>query len=109
MAGSGLTTSAGIGADVSALDKIAREANRIYEEKFREDCERDHRGKYAAIDIRTGSVYLDDSSDGALRKARRKAPHGVFHLIRVGFKAAFKVARLSNVMETGSGTSREQR
>ncbi len=93
MADNGSGTRADDRVDVSAPDKIAREANRIYEEKFRKDYERRHKGKYVAIDIRTGRAYRDSSSDGALKKARKEAPHGVFHLIRVGFRSAFKMTR----------------
>ena len=81
--------------DVSTPGKIVQEANRIYKENFQEDYERNHRGKYAAIDVRTGRAYLGSSSDDALRKARREAPHGVFHLIRVGFRSAFRSTRFA--------------
>ena len=83
-------TRSGGSVDVSTPDKIAREANRIYDENYRKDYERDYKGKYVAIDVRTGRAYLDSSSDGALIKARGEAPYGVFHLIRVGFRSAFK-------------------
>ena len=76
--------------DVSTPGKIVQEANRIYKERFQEDYERKHKGKYVAIDVRTGRAYLGSSSDDALRQARGEAPYGVFHLIRVGFRSAFK-------------------
>lgn len=88
-------TRSGGGVDVSTPNKIVQEANRIYKENFQEDFERNHKGKYAAIDVRTGRAYLDSSSDGALQKARKDAPHGVFHLIRVGFRSAFKATGFS--------------
>lgn len=88
-------TRSGGGVDVSTPNKIVQEANRIYKENFKEDFERNHKGKYAAIDVRTGHAYLGSSSDDALRKARKAAPRGVFHLIRVGFRSAFKSTRFT--------------
>ena len=79
--------------DISTPTKIAEAANRIYAEKFKEEYEKKYKGKYVAIDVRTGASYIGDSSDDASENARRKAPYGVFHLIRVGSRSAFKVTR----------------
>ena len=79
--------------DLSTPTKIAEAADRIYRENFKEAFEKEHKGKYAVIDVRTAAAYLGDSSDGALENARKESPHGVFHLIRVGSRSAFKATR----------------
>ena len=82
--------------DMSSPTKIAEAATRIYDEEFKEEYEKVHRGRYVVIDVRTGTPYLGDSSDGALENARTEAPHGLFHLIRVGSRSAFKATRSAN-------------
>lgn len=81
--------------DMSNPTKIAQAADRIYETRYKDQYEREHKGQYVAIDVRTEEAYLSDSSDGALERARQEAPHGVFHLIRVGSRSAFKATRFA--------------
>ena len=95
MATNGSATGAASVVDASTPTKIAEAANKIYQENFQETYEISHKGKYVAIDIRSGLAHLGDSSDDALEKARKDAPHGVFHLIRVGSPAAFKATRFT--------------
>lgn len=85
--------------------EIAETADRIYGEKFKEGYEKDHKGKYVVIDVSTEEAYLGDTSDGALENARKKAPHGVFHLIRVGSRSAFKATRFVNGQDNWSWAS----
>lgn len=87
--------------DISSISKIAEAAVDIYKEHYQEEYERDHKGEYVAIDVMEGGAYLDESSGGALEKARKEAPHGVFHLIRIGSDSAFKATRL------GGGTQED--
>ena len=94
MTNDGLASSAGGSkSNMSSPTKIAEAADRIYGEKFKEGYERDHKGKYVVIDVSTEAAYLGDSSDDALANAREASPHGVFHLIRVGSRSAFKATR----------------
>ena len=81
------------------MTKIAATAVDIYKERYQEEYERDHKGEYVVIDVVEGGAYVDESSSGALEKARKEAPHGVFHLIRIGFESAFKATRLGEAQE----------
>ena len=72
--------------------RIAEEGQRIYEEKHKADLEQDHFGKYIAIDVLTGCFYMDKFPEMAVEKAQNQAPHGIFHLIRIGSPSAFKVS-----------------
>ena len=62
----------------------------IYREKYQADFEANHASKFAAIDVHTGAASLGDTADEALDKASAANPHGMFHLVRVGFRAAFR-------------------
>lgn len=72
---------------------IADEAMRIYgglDAAIKEQ----HEGEFMVVDVKSGQHVIDKFSEKALRLAREKAPHGVFHLIRIGATtAAFKVSQ----------------
>ena len=56
---------------------------------YKSDMETNHVGEFVAIDVLGKKCYLADSPEVALQEAREKAPHGVFHLIRVGSPGVF--------------------
>src|SRR5215471_12639311 len=65
----------------------------IYERRYRAKLEQQHDGAFAAIDIISEAVYLADLPENALSKARTGSPEGVFYLLRVGARGAFKRTR----------------
>ena len=73
-------------------DKIAEEGQRLYEASHKADLEQNRRGEYVAIDVLTGNAYVAKFPELAIEEARRQAPNGVFHLIRIGAPGAFKVS-----------------
>ena len=68
---------------------IADRGEAIYAEKYKEEFERLHHGKFAAIDVETEEASLSETSGGALLEAHRRSPDTFVHLIRVGFPCAF--------------------
>ena len=79
-------------ATLSTPDKIARAAVLIYENDFKHEFEENHKGQFAAIDVVARKAYTGQFAEDAILKARKSAPHGVFHLIRIGAPSAFKVS-----------------
>lgn len=77
----------------NTAERIAHAGEKIYDEKYRLDFEREHNGQFAAIDVYTGDAYIADRPEDALRKARKSAPTGIFHLVRVGSPTAYTVSR----------------
>ncbi len=71
--------------------EIARIAEEIYRQKYKEHFEKAHSGKFVVIDIRSKEAHIGDFAEEAFEIARKKAPHGVFHLIRIGAPGAFRV------------------
>jgi hypothetical protein len=69
---------------------IAQRGEAIYEKKYRADFEKKFHGRFAAINVQNEDATLADSSEEAIRMALEKDPNGLFHLIRVGHKAAFE-------------------
>ncbi len=72
--------------------KMAERGERIYQDKYKTAYEEEHWGKFLAIDVTSEKAYLGDTPEEALLTARREAPKGVFHLIRVGHTGAFRVS-----------------
>jgi hypothetical protein len=70
---------------------VAEAGERIYKEKYRQQYEQDHRGKFVAIDVTTSDAFIGDTAEKALEEARLKSPNGIFHLILVGSPGAFRV------------------
>ncbi len=72
--------------------KIADAAEKIYEERYRKEFEETHSGQFVVIDVKSGEAYQGEFAEDALKVARERSPHGVFHLIRVGSPGAFRVS-----------------
>ena len=81
---------------LSSPSDIAAKAEQIYAEKFKETYERDFPRHYVAIDIRNSKAYVGLQSSDALIEGRKNSPNGIFHLIRVGTRAAFTTTRSGN-------------
>ncbi len=72
--------------------EIASAAEQIYDEQFREHFERDFHDHFVVIDITTGEGYRHQWPEKAFENARKKAPKGVFYMIRIGSPGAFRVS-----------------
>jgi hypothetical protein len=72
----------------SQPDVIVARAEEIYVRKFKTDFEQRFRGKFVVIDITSERAYPGEYPEDAVQSAMNASPHGVFHLIRVGSRAA---------------------
>ena len=75
---------------------IAETGEKIYREKYQAEFEEEYRGQFVAIDVLTGEAYRGDFPEEALVKGRKASPKGLFHLIRIGSPAAFRVSYSSD-------------
>ena len=75
----------------SSPERIAIRASEIYEDLGAE-IKRDNTGKFMVVDVKTKHYFISEFSDEAFRLAREGSPHGIFHLIRIGARSAFKVS-----------------
>ena len=74
---------------IPSTREIADRGKAIYKEKWEKELLKTSSGKFAAIDVLTEDASVADTSEEAIRAAEKKNPQGYFHLIRVGYKAAF--------------------
>ena len=71
-------------ANQTVAARIAERAEAIYKDRFKEAVEAEHDCGFVAIDVLAENHYFAETAEGALMTARERAPHGVFHLIRIG-------------------------
>ena len=79
---------------------IAETAEKIYDERRRERLEATHLGHFVVINIRDGEAYTGQYAEEALGEARAHAPHGVFHLMRIGAPGAFRMRHVGQQTTT---------
>ena len=77
-------------------DEVVERGEKIYNEKYREEYERKYRDSFVVIDIRTGDTWRSRKPEKAFESAKKKAPQGIFYLIRVGYSGAFRASYTSD-------------
>jgi hypothetical protein len=80
---------------------VVVEGVRIYNNKYKADLEKNRPGQFVVIDVTTENAYVANFSEEALDKAKKAAPQGVFHLIKIGASGAFKVSYTSDATRVG--------
>ena len=55
-------------------EQIAKRGGEIYEEKYKQQYEPQHNGKFLAIEVESGEAFLSESIEGAYQKAHEKFP-----------------------------------
>jgi hypothetical protein len=69
-------------------DQIAARAAAIYRERYQDDCEAHHTGKFVAIDIDTERAFVCASMREAAARGRDASPHSLLFFKKVGETAA---------------------
>lgn len=62
------------------------QGNQIYNDKYKADLEKTAKGKYAAIELKSGDCFVEDTMIQAYYKALRKHPNTHFFFVRIGTK-----------------------
>jgi len=75
------------------IERIAKEGQKIYD-KVKGEYEPTHNGKFLAIEIESGEVYLGNTSAEAVELAREQHPDKVFYVVKIGYAAAETLAAL---------------
>lgn len=71
----------------------ARKGQQLYDNKLRAELEKEHPGKYVAIDVESGEYFLGKSVDDALQQAEQHHPDELFHVVRIGHRGVHAVRR----------------
>jgi hypothetical protein len=65
-------------------EEFARRGDRVYETKVRPHLSKEDRGKFAAIDIDSGTYEVDDDELTACDKLTTRVPEAQIWIVRVG-------------------------
>ena len=67
-------------------------AEAIYADRYQQVCEPSRVGEFVAINVTDGSAEIAEFPEDALQRALKRAPDGVFYLIRIGSSSAFRTS-----------------
>jgi hypothetical protein len=76
--------------------EIATVGQRIYDDQYRSTYENKYPGQFVAIEVDSKDAFVDALPEKAIEAGRKKYPHGLFHLIKIGAAGAFKVSYTSD-------------
>ena len=65
------------------VDELIKKANEIYNNK-KTELEPSYNGKYVAIEINSGEIFIGETRDEAVMNARNKYPDIIFFVKRIG-------------------------
>ncbi|HYL84236.1 MAG TPA: hypothetical protein VE263_08385 [Candidatus Angelobacter sp.] len=71
---------------------ISDRGDALYKSKFQALYEKQHPGKFLAIDVVTQEGFLGDSPEQALEAAQAQNINGYFHLVKIGSPGVFRVS-----------------
>ena len=71
-------------------EEFARRGDAIYESEIRPQLKADDEGKFAAIDIESGTHAIDADELKACDKLRRRIPDAQIWMVRVGYRSVHR-------------------
>ncbi len=87
--------------DGYTIEEIARRGREIYEQRIREEAEREHAGKFLVVDVTTGEYEVAEDDLTASDLALGKNPDAVLYGIRVGEPAAYRIGESRGAIGSG--------
>ena len=77
---------------LSSPQQIAEKGEQIYKEKYQSEYEKNHLGKFVAIEIDSGEAFLADTPEQAIEAVERARNGRLFHLIKVGSPGVYRMS-----------------
>ena len=73
--------------------ETAKRGRAVFEQAIRRQLKLTDHGKSLVLDVESGKYELDHNELAAVTRARAKRPEGVFYMLRVGHRTAFRLRR----------------
>lgn len=67
---------------------LAMKGRKIYAERLKQKLEASSRGQFVAIEVDSGDCFLGSTPLDAIKNGKLRYPNRVFHVMKVGYKAA---------------------
>jgi hypothetical protein len=74
--------------------RVAANAKRLFEEKYREKLEQSNCGEFVCIEPESGDYFLGQTFDDAVNQANDAYPDRLTHTLRVGHDAALHLGAM---------------
>jgi hypothetical protein len=71
--------------------EMAERAERIYEQRYRAEYEKQHHGRFVAIDVDTEQAFIGSTPAEAWSGGLRASLTACLFLVRVGYRSAFEL------------------
>lgn len=75
--------------------QTARLAEAIYEQRLKEQLEKTNRNQFVSIEPISGDYFLGQTLSEAVGASRRAHPDRLCHTVRIGHRAAVRLAKLT--------------
>jgi len=75
---------------------VAEKAKALYADQWQTELEKEHHGKFVAIEPESGCYYLGDTYGEAVMAARESHPHQISFVLRIGHEAAIHIGAMSH-------------
>ena len=72
------------------MSEFEKKGDEVYQ-RLRRQLESQHKGKVIAIEPESGEYFLGADVLGVLQKAKKRFPQKIFHILRVGYPAVWRV------------------
>ena len=72
-------------------EEIARRGREVYEREVRREVEPEHRGRFLALDVRSGEYEIADEDLDASERLLERRPDALLYGLRIGEGAAYRI------------------
>jgi len=72
-------------------NELVRLGQQIYDREIRRKVEKKHRGKFLVVEVESQDYEMDEDPVVADERLRQRHPDSLFYMLRVGYRAAFKL------------------
>lgn len=78
---------------MEANKALAIKARKIYTERLKQILEPSYKDQFVAVEVDTGDYFLGSTPLEAIKNGKQRYPEKVFHVMKVGYKAAIILKR----------------
>lgn len=77
------------------IHQLSEKGKEIYQ-NLKATLEPEHKGEYLVIEVESGDYFIGRTIEEAGKKARRKYPDKIFHLIKIGYPGVFNLSTFAS-------------
>jgi hypothetical protein len=71
--------------------ELSRRGQEIYDREIRKKVEKKHHGKFLVVEVDSHDYEIDQDPVAANQRLRQRHPGALSYMVRIGYRAAFKL------------------